>query len=167
MKEMTKANLSAAFAGESQAHMKYLAFADIAEREGLANVARLFRAASFAEQMHATAHLRALSGTGDTVKNLEAAIGGETFEVNEMYPAYMAAAQAQDEKGANVSMQRAFEAEKVHAALYTRAKESAVAKKDFDLSAIFVCEVCGWTVESAAPEKCPLCGAPAKRFRKF
>ncbi len=167
MREMTKANLSAAFAGESQAHMKYLAFADIAERDGFPNVARLFRAASFAEQMHATAHLRALSGIGETVANLEAAIGGETFEVNEMYPAYSAVAKTQDEKGAIQSMERAFEAEKVHAQLYTRAKESAVAKKDFDLSAIFVCEVCGWTVEGAAPEKCPLCGAPGKRFRKF
>ena len=167
MKEMTKANLSAAFAGESQAHMKYLAFADIAEREGFANVARLFRAASFAEQMHATAHLRALSGTGPTVANLEAAIGGETFEVNEMYPAYLAVAKAQEEKGAIVSMERAFEAEKVHAQLYTRAKESTAAKKDLDLSAVFVCEVCGWTVEGTAPEKCPMCGAPATRFRKF
>jgi rubrerythrin len=167
MKEMTKANLSAAFAGESQAHMKYLAFADIAEREGLANVARLFRAASFAEQMHATAHLRALSGTGNTVANLEAALGGETFEVNEMYPAYLATAKEQEEKGALVTMQRALEAEKVHAQLYTRAKDSAASKKDFDLSAIFVCEVCGWTVEGAAPDKCPLCNAPASRFRKF
>ncbi|MEW5720066.1 MAG: rubrerythrin family protein [Chloroflexota bacterium] len=167
MKEMTKANLSAAFAGESQAHMKYLAFADIAERDGFLNVARLFRAASFAEQMHATAHLRALGGTGNTVANLDAALGGETFEVDEMYPAYSAVAKTQDEKGAVQSMERALEAEKIHAQLYTRAKESAAAKKDFDLSAIFVCEVCGWTVEGAAPDKCPLCGAPAKRFRQF
>jgi len=167
MKEMTKANLSAAFAGESQAHMKYLAFADIAEREGFPNVARLFRAASFAEQMHATAHLRALSGTGSTVKNLEAAIGGETFEVDEMYPAYLATAKEQQEKGAIVSMERAFEAEKVHAELYTRAQVSTEAKKDLDLKAVHVCEVCGWTVEGEAPDKCPLCGTPAKRFRKF
>jgi rubrerythrin len=167
MKEMTKANLQAAFAGESQAHMKYLVFANLAEREGFPNVARLFRAVSFAEEKHASAHLRALSGTGATAANLEAAIGGETFEVNEMYPAYLATAQAQEEKGAIVSMQRAFEAEKVHAQLYTRAKESAEAKKDFDLSAIFVCEVCGWTVEGAAPDKCPICGTPKERFRKF
>jgi len=167
MKEMTKANLQAAFAGESQAHMKYLVFANLAEREGFPNVARLFRAASFAEEKHASAHLRALSGSGATVANLEAAIGGETFEVNEMYPAYLATAREQQEKGAIVSMERAFEAEKVHAQLYARAKESAEAKKDFDLSAIFVCEVCGWTVEGAPPDKCPLCGTPKERFRKF
>jgi len=167
MKEMTKANLSAAFAGESQAHMKYLAFADIAEREGLPNIARLFRAASFAEQMHAIAHLRALGGASDTVKNLQAAIGGETFEVDEMYPAYLATAKEQQEKGAIVTMERALEAEKVHAALYTRAKQSAEAKQDVTLKPIHVCEVCGWTVEGDAPDKCPLCGAPASRFRKF
>jgi rubrerythrin len=167
MKQMTKSNLSAAFAGESQAHTKYLVFAEIAEREGLPNVARLFRAASFAEQMHAAAHLRALGGTGDTVKNLEDAIKGETFEVNEMYPAYVASAQAQEERGAVVSMERALAAEKVHAQLYTRAKQAAEAKQDVALPAIHVCEVCGWTVEGDAPDKCPLCGAPASRFRKF
>lgn len=167
MKEMTKSNLSAAFAGESQAHMKYLVFAQVAEREGLVNVARLFRAASFAEQMHAAAHLRALGNVGNTVENLEAAIKGETFEVDEMYPAYMAAAQAQAEQGAKASMERALAAEKIHAQLYTRAKEAVVAKQDVTLPAIHVCEVCGWTVEGDAPDRCPLCGAPASRFRKF
>lgn len=165
MKEMTKANLSAAFAGESQAHVKYLVFADLAEREGLPNIARLFRAASFAEQMHATAHLKALSGVGSTVANLDSAIGGETFEFEEMYPAYLAVAKEQCEKPAEISMFRANEAEKVHAALYKRAKTFAEAKKDLDLTAIYVCEVCGWTVEGTAPEKCQLCGST--KFRKF
>lgn len=165
MKEMTKGNTSAAFAGESQAHMKYLAFADVAEKEGFANVARLFRAISYAEQKHATAHLRALDGVGSTVDNLGAAIGGETFETEEMYPAYMAVAKLQGETQALVGMERAFEAEKVHAKMYARAKESAAAKKDFDVSAIYVCEVCGWTVEGAAPAKCPLCNST--NFRKF
>ena len=167
MKEMTKANTAAAFAGESQAHMKYLAFAGVAEREGFANIARLFRAISFAEQAHATAHLRALEGVGDTVNNLGAAMGGENFEVDEMYPAYIAAAKLQEEKRALTGMERAMEAEKVHAQMYARAKESAQAKKDFDLSAIYVCEVCGWTVEGVAPDKCSLCGAPKERFIKF
>ncbi len=167
MKEMTKANLQAAFAGESQAHMRYLIFADLAEREGFANIARLFRAASFAEEKHATSHLRALGGTGGIVQNLTTALGGETFEVDEMYPAYMAVAKLQEEKQALTSMERAFEAEKIHAKLYAQAKASAEAKKDIDLTAIFVCEVCGFTTEGAAPEKCPICGAPQARFRKF
>ncbi len=167
MKEMTKANLAAAFAGESQAHMRYLVFGDLAERAGMPNIARLFRAASFAEEKHATSHLRALGGTGDAVQNLTAALGGETFEVDEMYPAYMAVAKLQEEAGALKSMERAFEAEKIHAKLYANAKAAAEAKKDIDVTAIYVCEVCGWTVEGAAPEKCPICGAPQSRFRKF
>ncbi len=165
MKEMTNANLSAAFAGESQAHIKYLAFADQAEREGFPNVARLFRAASYAEQMHAVAHLRTLGGISDTVKNLEAAFGGETFEIDEMYPAYMAVAVAQQEKAAQVSIDRALQAEKVHAKLYAAAKDCASEKKDFNVGAIYVCETCGFTIEGAAPEKCPVCNGI--RFRKF
>ncbi len=167
MKEMTKANLSAAFAGESQAHMKYMVFADLAEREGLPNIARLFRAASFSEQMHATAHLRALGGANATVKNLEAALGGENFEIDEMYPTYIAVANLQEEKPALASMERALAAEKVHSKLYANAKSKAEAKSDIDLKSIFVCEVCGFTVEECAPEKCPVCGAPAARFRQF
>src|SRR5512140_2017031 len=107
MKAMTQTNLQEAFAGESQAHMRYMIFADVAEREGLPNIARLFRAASFSEQMHATAHLRALTGIGTTAQNLKAAYGGESFEVAEMYPAYMDVAKLQEENTALASMTRA------------------------------------------------------------
>src|SRR5512137_1298444 len=100
MKIITQKNLQDAFAGESQAHMKYMIFADQAEREGKPNVARLFRAASYSEQMHATAHLRALGGVNATPMNLEGALGGENFEIDEMYPAYLATAKEQNEKGA-------------------------------------------------------------------
>lgn len=98
MHKMTQGNLEAAFAGESQAHMKYHAFADKAEKEGLPEVARLFRAVSFAEQVHATAHFRTLDGIGTTEENLQAAIDGETYEVEEMYPAFIAVAEVQEEK---------------------------------------------------------------------
>lgn len=165
MKEMTKANTAAAFAGESQAHMRYLVFAGLAEREGFPNIARLFKAVAYAEEKHASAHLRALGVPGTTVQNLETAIGGETFEVDEMYPAYMAVAKLQEEKQALTGMERAYAAEKVHAQIYARAKDSAAAKKDLDLQAIFICETCGWTVEGAAPEKCPLCGST--KFKQF
>jgi rubrerythrin len=167
MRQMTANNLRDAFAGESQAHLRYLVFADLAEREGFPNVARLFRAAAFSEQTHAANHLRALGGTGATAKNLEAAVGGEGFEVTEMYPAYMAVANLQEEKGAAVSMQRAFEAEKVHGRLYSQAKEMVEAKKDIGTKDLFVCEVCGFTMEGDAPERCPVCGAVHTRFRKF
>jgi rubrerythrin len=115
MKKMTEANLSAAFAGESQAHMKYLNFAAKAEKENLPNVARLFQAASYAEQVHASNHLKALDGVQGTAANLAAALGGETFEIDEMYPAYIAVAEAQGEPKALRPMKDAMAAEKVHA----------------------------------------------------
>src|SRR5512136_2650082 len=127
---MTEDNVKAAFAGESQAHMRYLAFAAAAEKEGLANIARLFRAASYSEQMHATNHLGALKGVGKTSENLQGAIDGESFEVAEMYPAYIATGNEQGEKVAVMWFNYALQAEKVHAGLYRKAKESADAGLD-------------------------------------
>ncbi len=167
MKKMTEENLQAAFAGESQAHMKYLNFAEKARRENLPNTARVFEAAAFAEQVHASNHLRALGGIGDTVANLEAAKGGENFEVDEMYPAYMAVAEEQGEDKALRSMKWAIEAEKVHAALYEAAKQKAQAKQDADSADIWVCTACGFTMEGDAPDVCPVCGAKHEKFRKF
>ncbi|HIE09340.1 MAG TPA: rubrerythrin family protein [Armatimonadetes bacterium] len=167
MREMTKENLQAAFAGESQAHMKYLVFSQKAEDEGLANVARLFRALAFAEQVHATNHLKTLGQLGNTAQNLDAAMGGETFEVEEMYPAYIEVAKAQGESEAQRSMERAMEAEKVHASLYRRAKEAVSQGRDAEIGPIYICEKCGWTVEGEPPETCPLCGAPKERFKEF
>jgi rubrerythrin len=167
MKKMTEQYLKESFAGESQAHIKYLAFSERAERDGLAHVARLFRAASFAEQIHATAHLRTLSGIGTTVENLAAAIGGETFEFEEMYPAYIAVAKAQEEPKAERSFQRAMDAEKVHAALYSRAKQAADLGRDTEMGPVVVCGVCGYTAEGEAPDVCPFCGAKHDRFVKF
>jgi rubrerythrin len=167
MEKMTEANVQAAFAGESQAHMKYLNFADKAEKEGFPNVARLFQAAAFAEQIHASNHLRALDGIQGTAANLGAAIGGETFEVEQMYPAYKAVAEAQGEKKALRYMDWAFEAEKVHAKLYTEAKQSVEAGKDVAAQDIWICTSCGFTIDGQPPDKCPVCGAVKERFRKF
>jgi len=167
MEKMTLANVSDAFAGESQAHMKYLNFADKAEKEGFPNVARLFQAASFAEQIHASNHLRVLDGIQGTAANLGAAIGGETFEVEQMYPAYKAVAEAQGEKKALRYMDWALEAEKVHAKLYTEAKQSVEAGKDAAAQDIWVCTSCGFTMDGQPPDKCPVCGASKERFRKF
>lgn len=167
MRKMTKANLEAAFAGESQAHMRYLIFAGEAEREGFPQVARLFRAIAFAEQVHATNHLRTLGGVGESPANLQVAIDGETFEVDEMYPAYKAVAELQDEKGAVRSTHYALEAEKVHAGMYQKARQSVLAGKDVEIGDIYICEVCGWTVEGEAPDRCPICGATRDKFRKF
>lgn len=167
MRKMTHANLEAAFAGESQAHMKYLIFAQRAEQEGFPEVARLFRAISFAEQVHATNHLRTLGNIEQTASNLAAAIAGETYEVEEMYPAFKAVADLQGEKNALRSNTWAMEAEKVHAGMYEKARQAVLAGKDVQLGDVWICEVCGWTVEGDAPEKCPLCGALREKFVKF
>ncbi len=167
MRKMTRANLEGAFAGESQAHMRYLIFADVAEKEGFPNVARLFRAIAFAEQVHATNHYRALGMIGESAANLQVAIDGETFEVEEMYPAYKAVADLQEEKNASRSMNFALEAEKVHAGMYQKARQAVLAGKDVELGPVYICEVCGWTVEGEAPDRCPICGATKDKFRKF
>jgi rubrerythrin len=167
MHKMTQANLEAAFAGESQAHMKYLIFADKAEREGFPNVARLFRAISYAEQVHATNHFKTLGNLGQTAANLEAAIGGETYEVEEMYPAFTAVAELQEEKSAVRSSNWALEAEKVHAGMYEMARQAVLASKDTEIGDVYICELCGWTVEGEPPDRCPLCGAKREKFKEF
>jgi len=167
MEAMTQDNLKVAFAGESQAHIKYLNFAERAEKEGFPNVARLFQATSFAEQIHASNHLKALEGVQGTAANLGSAIGGETFEVEQMYPAYMAVADKQGEKKALRSMNWAIEAEKVHAQLYGGARQAVESGKDMAAVDIWVCMSCGFTMEGVPPEKCPVCGASKDKFRKF
>jgi len=167
MRKMTEENLKNALAGESQAHLKYLAFAEAVDKERLANVGRLFRANSFSEQVHATNHLRALGGIGKTAVNLEAAMDGENFEVTEMYPAYKLVAENQGEKTAVMWFSAALAAEKVHAGLYKKAKEAVDKGKDLVFFPIHVCSVCGFTVEGEAPEKCPVCGAPREKFVEF
>ncbi|MGQ9676668.1 MAG: rubrerythrin family protein [Chloroflexota bacterium] len=167
MRQMTADNLKAAFAGESQAHMRYLIFADKAQREGRENVARLFRAIAYAEQVHATNHYRAMDGIKTTADNLDVAIGGETFEVDEMYPAYLEVARLQDERRAQTSMNYALETEKVHAKMYQAAKEAAIRGDDVEIGPISVCEICGYTIEGDLPERCPVCNAPRDKFKGF
>jgi rubrerythrin len=166
MHDMTERYLKEAFAGESQASMKYQIFAEKAEQEH-PNIARLFRALSFAERIHATSHLRALGGVKGTGDNLQAGIEGESFEIKEMYPAYLAVAELQAEAAARVSMNRALAAEQVHLALYERAKAAVGAGADAQLETIHICEVCGWTAEGEAPERCPICQAKKERFQAF
>jgi rubrerythrin len=159
----TEKYLKEAFAGESQANRKYLAFAEKAEREGFRQVARLFRAVAAAETVHAHAHLRALKGVGTTVENLQAAIQGETFEFQTMYPPMIETAKAEDNKQAATSFTYANEVEKIHAVLYKKAVEKMGALEETD---IHVCGVCGYTVEGDAPDECPLCKAKKKAFMK-
>ncbi|MBN1178566.1 MAG: rubrerythrin family protein [Anaerolineae bacterium] len=167
MHQMTRANLEAAFAGESQAHMRYLIFANQAEKEGYPEVARLFRAVAYAEQVHATNHFKALGGLGKTTENLKEGIGGETYEVDEMYPAFQAVAELQGEKTAARFMQWAYEAEKIHADTYTRVRGALEADEDPHIDPVYVCSVCGWTGEGEPPDECPLCKAKKEKFVTF
>ena len=156
-------NLSEAFAGESQANRKYLAFAKQADKEGYAQVAKLFRAAAEAETIHAHNHLNALKGVGKTEKNLEEAIAGETHEFKSMYPGMIADAEAEGDKAAKRTLSYANEVEKVHAALYQKALDNMSGLEAVDY---YVCSVCGYTCEKEPPEKCPVCKSNAKAFYK-
>lgn len=167
MHDMTKSNLEAAFAGESQAHMKYLIFADQAEKDGFTNVARLFRANAYAEQVHATSHFKVMKKLTETSENLQVGINGETYEVEEMYPAFTAVAELQDERGAVRSTKWAQEAEKTHAKMYTSAKSTVDKGQDSTIEKMYVCSVCGWTGEGESPDNCPLCNAKKVLFRTF
>jgi len=167
MKKMTEKSLDEAFAGESMAHMKYLAFSEVAEKEGFPNVARLFKAISYAEQVHATNHARNLGYISKTAENLQSAIDGETFEVDEMYPAYDAVAKLQGESGAEKSIHYAIEAEKIHAKMYGDAKKQVEKSKDVQIDNVYVCPICGFTHIGDPPDYCPVCSAPKDKFKKY
>ena len=160
----TTENLQDAFAGESQANRKYLAFAKKAEADGYPQVAKLFRAAADAETVHAHAHLRVMGGGQDTAANLQTAINGEGFEFQEMYPGYVAEAEAEGNKPAAYSFKNALAVEETHHGLYAKALEAVKAGKDLPETEIFVCPVCGHTVLGEPPDKCPVCGALKARF---
>ncbi len=160
----TEKNLWEAFAGESQANRKYLAFADKADREGYTQAAKLFRAAAHAETIHAHAHLRALKAIGDTASNLAEAVAGETHEFKNMYPDMIKEAEAEENKTAVRTFRFANEVEKVHADLYQKALDNLDSLPETDY---YVCATCGYTCENEPPEKCPVCGANHRVFSKI
>jgi len=164
MGEKTLTNLRDAFAGESQANRKYLAFAAKAEREGYAQVARLFRAAAESETVHALKHLNVMKGVGSTPDNLNAAINGETYEFEQMYPGMIRDAEAEAEKSARISFWNANEVEKEHAVLFKQALEALGSN---DAVEYWICGNCGHVHLNEAPEKCPVCQAPKSMFKKI
>ena len=163
----TEENLSTAFAGESQANRKYLAFAKHAEKDGHKQIAKLFRAAAAAETVHAHAHLAVIGGVKSTDENLKAAIEGEGFEFKKMYPEFLEQAKKEDHTTASVSFERALKVEKIHHNLYSQALQELESRKPTEVKAYYVCQVCGNTVENEAPETCPICGAPKESFMKI
>ena len=161
----TEQNLMEAFAGESQANRKYLAFAKKADEEGYAQAARMFRAAAAAETVHAHNHLRALKGIHSTAENLKEAVAGETHEFKNMYPGMIEAAQAEGNKEAERSFTYANAVEKIHADLYQKVADNL--GKGGEEYPYWVCPVCGYTSEKDHPERCPVCNAKGNRFEKI
>jgi len=157
--------LKEAFAGESQANRKYLAFAAKADQEGYPQVARMFRAAAEAETIHAHNHLRALGGIKSTKENLLEAIAGETHEFKKMYPEMIEAAKAEGQKQAEQTFGYANEVEKIHAQLYQKLLDTL--GKPQENYPYYVCPTCGFTAEKAAPEVCPVCGTKGEMFKKI
>ena len=162
----TDNNLMAAFAGESQANRKYLAFAKKADADGFPQIARLFRAVAAAETVHAQAHFRVAGHVKNTVANLQAALEGEHYEFTKMYPEFIAEAIAEGKKGAQSSFERANEVEQTHHGLYSQALDAAKTGKDLPAADLYVCEVCGHTVVGEPPDECPVCGARREKFSK-
>ena len=160
----TQENLEAAFAGESQANRKYLAFAKKAEADGYPQIAKLFRAAAAAETVHAHAHLRVMKGVKGTAANLAAAVEGERYEHQEMYPQFVQEAESEGNRAAVVTFKNAMAVEKIHHRLYEDALKSLTQGKDLPETSVFVCDVCGYTVAGDVPDRCPVCGAPRERF---
>ena len=161
----TMENLQEAFAGESQANRKYLAFAERADNEGYPQVARLFRAAAAAETVHAHNHLRAMGGIKTTAENLQTAIAGENYEAVSMYPPFLEEAHRANESRAIRTFEYALEVEKVHEQLYRNAFENlGKEEENFDY---YICPACGYTHERNAPDQCPICGVKGEKFLRI
>jgi rubrerythrin len=161
----TNENLGVAFAGESQANRKYLAFARQAEKDGYPQIAKLFRAAADAETIHALAHLGNMGGVGSTLENLRHAVQGETYEFTEMYPPMVEQAKQENHR-ARVMLGFATAAEKVHAGLFRQALAALESGADLTKMDVYLCPICGDVEFGTVPEKCPICGAPASKFQK-
>jgi rubrerythrin len=157
-------DLQAAFAGESQANRRYLAFAAQADKDGYPQIARLFRAAAHAETVHALAHFRTMGLVGSVDANLQEAINGENYEATSMYPEFMANAEAEENRKALGSFRRAWEVEKVHEVLFREALSMLAEQATEEAYDYYVCPVCGYTHKRSAPDRCPVCGTPGERF---
>jgi rubrerythrin len=164
--EKTIENLKSAFAGESQANRRYLAFAWKAEEEGFTQAAKLFRAAAEAETIHSMNHLKTLGEVKSTLENLSTSLGGETFEFTKMYPEYIGIAKQEKNKQATWSFDIANKVEQIHAKLYQKAIDALKNKTEMPNVDYYVCGTCGNTVEGEPPEVCPVCGAPKSKFFK-
>jgi rubrerythrin len=163
----TQDNIKEAFAGESQANRRYLAFAKRADKEGKPNTARLFRAASEAETVHAHNHLNVMGEVKSTQDNLKAAISGENFEHTQMYPKFIEEAESEGEADAKRSFSWANEVEKIHESHFQKAEQALESGDDLEDTTANVCPVCGNTFLGEAPDTCPICQTEKSRFMKI
>ncbi len=166
MEIKTEKNLQEAFAGESQANRRYLFFADKADKEGYSQIARLFRTAAEAETVHARNHFNAIDGVGSTRANLPASATGEHYEFTRMYPPFIEQAEVENNKKAQRSFEYANAVEQIHHGYFEKALKALEAGQQLKDEPYFICPVCGNTVAGEAPEKCPICGTPASRFKR-
>ena len=162
----TDENLKAAFAGESKANRLYLAFAKKAEEEGYTQAAKLFKAAAEAETIHALNHVQITGQVKSTLDNLGTAVSGETYEFTKMYPGFLATAKEEDNKQASWSFDVANKVEQVHAKLFQKAIDAMKNNKELEKVDYYVCNVCGNTVVTSPPEKCPVCASPKEKYFK-
>jgi len=156
--------LKEAFAGESQANRKYQAFAAKADKEGYSQAAKLFRAASEAEAVHANNHLEAMKAILSTPENLEGAISGEDHEYESMYPEMIETAKAEKIKDAEMSFYLANDVEKIHSRLFDKLLSNQGTSTE--MFPYYVCPFCGNTVKHEAPAACSVCGADGKLFKR-
>jgi rubrerythrin len=163
----TEDNVGAAFAGESQANRRYLFFAEKADTEGYPQIAKLFRAVADAETIHAKNHLKVLDEIGSTSDNLSSAIDGESYEYTTMYPEFIKQAEEDGNQTAKRSFDLANQVEQIHHKLFQTMLSKVNAKDAIEAQPIYVCQVCGYTVEGEAPDRCPVCGAPVKMFKEM
>ena len=163
----TQDNIQEAFAGESQANRKYMAFSQKANKEGFDKVSRLFQAVAEAETIHALKHLAVMNGVDSTVENLKKAVVGEHHEFTEMYPAFIDEAEKEGNQGAVNAFHLANEAEQVHYGLYEKALQAVEKGEDYPADSFYLCPVCGYVHENEAPDRCPICGAPGSVFKQY
>ena len=160
----TNENLKEAFAGESQANRRYLAYAKKAGSEGYPEIAKLFKAAAEAETVHAMAHLRVTGDVRSTQENLDEAMKGESYEFKQMYPRFIEQARQEQNKAALASFQNAMVVEQVHFSLFYDAAKALKEGKDLPARNIFICTVCGNTMVDSVPDKCPVCSSAKDKF---
>jgi rubrerythrin len=160
----TEKNLYTAFVGEAKAALRLKGYAEKADKEGYPQMARLFRAISAAEEIHALGHLRLLKIIKSTEENLKASFEREVSVSENIYPELIRVAEEEGDEAARISFSHARDAEEVHGKLYKGAIDQMIRETE---TPYHVCEICGFVIEGDAPDNCPVCGAPKDKFKRI